>query len=91
MKKLLGIVVLGFLFSGNANAELENLPEGTTVNSLLKDGYRLLSTDSVGTPDTYGDDNRSSYGYFGIIYHLIRGKELVTCELGQGKVVCFKP
>ena len=29
MKKLLGIVVLGLLLSGNAYAEMESLPEGT--------------------------------------------------------------
>ena len=91
MKKLLGILVLGLLWCNVSYAELEKLPEGTTVNSLLKDGYRLFSTDIVATPDAYGDDDRWSVGHIGIIYHLIKGKELVTCELGEGKVVCIKP
>ena len=56
MKKLLGILVLGLWLSSNTYAELENLPEGTTVNSLLKDGYRLFSTETVAIPDTYGED-----------------------------------
>ncbi len=91
MKKLLGILVLGLLWSNVSYAELEKLPEGTTVNSLLKDGYRLFSTDTVAIPTTYGDDSRQSAGYFGVIYHLIKGKELVTCELIDGKVGCIKP
>ena len=91
MKKLLAILVLGLLLSSNAYAEFEQLPEGTTVNSLLKDGYRLFSTDTVATPTTYGDDSRQSAGHFGIIYHLIKGKELVTCQLSDGKVDCIKP
>ena len=91
MKKLLGILVLGLLLSGNAHAEFEKLPEGTTVNSLLKDGYRLFSTDTVATPTTYGDDSRSSDAFFGSIYHLIKGKELVTCQLSDAKVICIKP
>ena len=91
MKKLLGILVLGLLLSGNAHAEFEKLPEGTTVNSLLKDGYRLFSTDIVATPDAYGDDGRWSVGHIGIIYHLIKGKELVSCEIKDGKVACIKP
>jgi hypothetical protein len=36
MKKLLGIVVLGLLLSGNAYAE-----EKITINSLLKEGYKI--------------------------------------------------
>ncbi len=91
MKKLLGILVLGLILSSNAYAEFEQLPEGTTVNSLLKDGYRLFSTDTVATPDTYGGDSGRSYGHIGIIYHLIKGKELVTCEVIDGKVGCIKP
>ena len=36
MKKLLSIVVLGLLLSGNAYAE-----EKITINSLLKEGYKI--------------------------------------------------
>jgi|TARA_B100001964_G_C13687398_1_gene360225 hypothetical protein len=91
MKKAIAIIVLGLLLSGNAYAELEHLPKGTTVNSLLKDGYRLFSTETVGIPDTYGEDGRQSIGFFGSIYHLIKGKELVTCQLSEGIVICIKP
>ena len=40
MKKLLGIVVLCLLWCNVSVAEIEKLPEGTTVNSLLKDLYK---------------------------------------------------
>ena len=91
MRKAIGIIILGLLLSSNAYAELEYLPKETTVNSLLKDGYRLFSTETIATPTTYGDDSRSSDAFFGSIYHLIKGKELVTCQLSDAKVICIKP
>ena len=59
MKKLLTILVLSLLLSGNAYAEVEELPKSTTVNNLMKQGYKLFSTESVATPVTFGDDDRS--------------------------------
>ncbi|QIZ20308.1 hypothetical protein E5R92_00680 [Candidatus Pelagibacter giovannonii] len=91
MKKILGIVVLGLLLSGNAYAEVEKLPEGTTVNSLIKAGYKLFSTESAATPVTFGDDGRSYTGSFQIIYHLTKGKEVVSCVLYDGELTCVKP
>ena len=88
MKKLLGIVVLGLLWCNVSVAEIEKLPEGTTVNGLLKDGYRLFSTNVVAP---------SEDGLGALIYNLIKGKTLVTCLLGasggeeKSKVVCYKP
>ena len=84
-------MVLGLLLSGNAYAEVEKLPEGTTVNSLIKAGYKLFSTESVATPVTFGDDNRSYTGSFEIIYHLTKGKEVVTCVLYEWDLACVKP
>ena len=85
MKKLLGIVVLGLLLSGNAYAEMESLPEGTTVNQLIKEGYKLIDTDSVAWSDNDG------YGSVGTFYHLMKRNELVTCGVGNGNVSCWKP
>ena len=91
MKKLLTILVLSLLLSGNAYAEVEELPKSTTVNSLMQQGYKLFSTESVATPVTFGDDGRSYTGSFQIIYHLTKGKEVVTCVLYEGELTCVKP
>jgi len=54
MKKLLLIIVLGLLLSGNAyaNEKVEVLAKDTTVNDLLDEGYRLSST-NVFPPQDY--------------------------------------
>ena len=77
MKKLLGIVVLGLLLSGNAysNEKVEVLAKDTTVNDLLNEGYRLASTNVVPPQD---------YDGVRVIYHLVKGKKLVTCVLRSG-------
>ena len=77
MKKLLPILVLGFLLSGNAYAEeeVEVLAKDTTVNDLLDEGYRLSSTNVVPPQDYNGSS---------VIYHLVKGKKLVTCILRGG-------
>ena len=46
MKKLLGILVLGLLLSSGVKAS--ELVKGATVNSLMAQGYKLVSTDSIG-------------------------------------------
>ena len=85
MKKLLGIVVLSLLWCNVSFAEVEQLPLGTTVNDLLKDGYRLSSTDAV-----YADSVGTR-----MIYNLIKNKTLITCVLGQHgetlSTLCIKP
>jgi hypothetical protein len=77
MKKLLGIIVLGLLLSGNAFAaeKVEVLAKDTTVNDLLDEGYRLSSTNVVPPQDYDGPR---------VIYHLVKGKKLVTCILRGG-------
>jgi hypothetical protein len=85
MKKLLGIFILGLLLSGNAYAEMESLQKGTTVNQLLKDGYKLIGTNSVGYSEGDG------YGVVGTFYHLMKKNELVTCVAGNGEISCWKP
>ena len=85
MKKLLGILVICSFLGGNAYAEMESLPEGTTVNQLIKEGYKLIDTDSVAWSDNDG------YGSVGTFYHLMKRNELVTCGAGMGKVSCWKP
>lgn len=50
------------------------------VNKFLKDGYTIQSTHVLSS---------------GFVYHLIKGKELITCIVGlsEGKntTACFKP
>ena len=93
MKKLLGIVVLSLVLCGNAysNEKVEVLANDTTVNDLLNEGYRLSSTNVVPPQD---------YNGARVIYHLIKGKKLVTCVLGRGNededesrfvVFCIRP
>ena len=64
-------MVLGLLLRGAY--EMESLPEGTTVNQLIKEGYKLIDTDSVAWSDNDG------YGSVGTFYHLMKRNELVTC------------
>ena len=76
MKKILIILFGSFLISSNVNAELETLPEETTVNSLIKNGYRIIDT---------GATSKS------LLYHLMKGKNLVSCEIANGETICIKP
>ena len=85
MKKILSFVLLGLLIYGNAYAEVQSLPKGTTVNQLIKDGYKLIDTNSVSSTDEDG------YGAVGILYHLIKSNELVTCAVRNENVSCWKP
>ena len=78
MKKLLAIIVLGLLFSGNAysdsSSSLLNIGE---VNKFLKEGWKLYAI--IG-------DNESGFSY-----HLTRKNELITCGMTGTQVACFKP
>lgn len=91
MRKLLLTFLFTLVLSGGAYAVVEELPKSTTVNSLMKQGYKLFSTESVATPVTFGDDNRSYTGSFEIIYHLTKDIEVVTCVLYEGELTCVKP
>ena len=93
MKKLLGIVVLVLLLSGNVNSndKVEVLNKVTTVNDLLNEGYILSSTNVLPS---------KNYDSPSILYHLIKDKKLVTCVLRSGNedknknrfvVLCLKP
>ena len=78
MKKLFStILVISLLFGGNAysNEKVEVLAKDTTVNDLLNEGYRLSSTNVVPPQDYDGSS---------VIYHLVKGKKLVTCILRGG-------
>ena len=76
MKKILMIIPVCLFLSTNVNAELETLTDGTTVNSLVKDGYRIIDTDAESK---------------NILYHLMKGKNVVTCAMYDGGVKCVKP
>ena len=77
MKKLLSIVVLSLLLSGNgySNEKVEVLAKDTTVNDLLNEGYRLSSTNVIPPQDFDGSR---------LFYHLVKGKKWVTCVLRNG-------
>jgi hypothetical protein len=86
VKKILVIVVLSLLFSWNIfAAETIPTPENTTVNFLLKNGWRLYSTNAVAFS---GSDGR---GETGVYYNLIKGRNIITCAASSGKVFCNKP
>jgi hypothetical protein len=76
MNFLVRVAICLMFFVGVAAAEksIEVLSD-VTVNELLKQGYKLVSTDSIGfsTPsgDGYGRDN------VGLVYHLIKGDDLI--------------
>ena len=87
MKKILrSILLLVLLIGGNAFAA-EILHQGTTVNQLLKDDYKLIDINSVSTTDEDG------YGDTTIYYHLIKIDELVTCatKIEIESILCWKP
>ena len=85
MKKAIGIIILGLLLSSGVKAS--ELVKGATVNSLMAQGYKLVSTDSVGL--TFTDDQAVS----NIYYHLQKNRELITCMwvIGIDITTCYKP
>tara|TARA_Y100001970_G_scaffold251964_1_gene325336 strand:+ start:1246 stop:1515 length:270 start_codon:yes stop_codon:yes gene_type:complete len=89
MKKILGIVVIIFFFSASVHAApVKVLSNNTTVNSLLKQGYSLFSTNTIG----YSVQSQDGYGNkVGIFYNLIKGNEIITCLEHRGDVECYKP
>ena len=91
MKKLLGIVVLSLLLSGNAYSETKILDPfdpktgfgakevgGGKINELLKNGWKVIGVTT--RSDTIAP-----------VYHLTRKNELIYCAVGSTKVKCFKP
>ncbi len=86
MIKIIKIIILSLLFSWNIfAAETETMPKNTTVNFLLKNGWRLYSTNAVAFS---GSDGR---GETGIYYNLTKGRKIITCAASSGKVFCNKP
>jgi len=86
VKKFFGILFLSLLLSWNIfAAETVPLPENTTVNFLLKNGWRLYSTNAVAFS---GSDGR---GETGVYYNLIKGRKIITCAASSGKVFCSRP
>ena len=80
MKQFLIVLIFSLISMSSAFGKAEYLPEGVSVNQLLKEGYRLVETGEI------VDD-----GKIGIIYHLIKGKTLVTCGMRDRKIECVKP
>jgi len=85
MKQIIIILIISFFSVSNVIAEAELLPEGTSVNQLLNEGYKLVDTGEVSWIDS--DDNRK----VGVIYHLMKGKNLVTCGMEKRQIECVKP
>ncbi len=89
MKKLLSIIVLGLLLSGNAYAE--NLGTGKTVNDYVNDGYTIVS---VTTVEVSGADFVYTLRSNEMKSYDAKSKPLVvTCIYNPTKniTVCFKP
>ena len=81
MKKLLGIIVLGFLFTNNLSAE--NLGTGKTVNDYVNDKYTIVSvelTDKTNLVYTLRSNAKNKPLVVSCVYSLTKN---VT--------VCFKP
>ena len=74
MRKLIIFLVTGILWSNVGFAEIEKLPAGTTINSLLKDGYRLFSTNTV---------SPSERNQGAVVYNLIKGKDIRHTSVEQ--------
>ena len=70
MKKLIAITSL-FIFIGSTAGAVERLKDIKSVNSLIKKGYKLVSTNKYDHPTEYG----------GIIYNLMTGYDLITCTI----------
>ena len=86
MKKIIKILFLSLIFSWNVfAADTEPMPENTTVNFLLKNGWRLYSTNAVAFSGSDGN------GETGIYYNLIKGRKIITCAASSGKIFCNKP
>jgi hypothetical protein len=86
MRFIFGIAILGLLLSTNAYAaKMEEMPKDVTVNSLLKDGWRMYSSDAVAFSRSDGISQLGTY------YNLIKGRKVVTCFAALGEVVCYKP
>ena len=81
MKKLLGIVVLGLLFTNNLSAE--NLGIGKTVNDYVNDKYTIVSvelTDKTNLVYTLRSNAKNKPLVVSCIY-----------SLTKNATVCFKP
>ena len=84
MKKFLGIIFIFLLFCGISKAELDVkkvlVSKDKFVNDYLKKGYKIHSINTA-----------SDKGNIYLYYHLIKNKELITCVLGPGEIVCIRP
>jgi hypothetical protein len=86
MRFFFGIITLSLLLNTNIYAaKMEELSNDVTVNSLLKDGWRLYSSDAVAFSRSDGISQLGTY------YNLIKGRKIVTCFAALGEVVCYKP
>ena len=86
MKFFFGIITLSLLLNTNIYAaKMEELSNDVTVNSLLKDGWRLYSSDAVAFSRSDGISQLGTY------YNLTKGRKIVTCFAALGEVVCYKP
>ena len=80
MKKLLGILVLGLLLSGNAYAEyVEFEILNHNINYLVKNGYKITFVNN--------DEERQVY------YTLEKDNDVILCHvvIAAKKTWCYKP
>lgn len=77
MKTLLSITLSLFLLVAPASAaEVTKLAKETTVNTLLGNGWKLVSTNVSGNT---------------IVYTLMKRNALVFCKVSNSIVLCRKP
>ena len=80
MKKILGIIVLGLLLSGNAYAEyVEFEILNHNINYLVKKGYKITFVNN--------DEERQVY------YTLEKDNDVILChvDIAAKKTWCYKP
>ena len=77
---------MGLMWSGNANADLAPNTKKSSVNDFIKQGYKLIDTDSVAYYSGY-----YKAGIGGTFYHLMKDNDLVSCVLGNGRTTCWRP
>jgi hypothetical protein len=88
VKFIFTVIVMSLMWSGNANAGLSANSKQSPVNDLIKQGYKLIDTDSVAYRSV---SSGYSAGITGTFYHLMKDNDLVTCVRGNGLTNCWRP
>lgn len=90
MKVLARSLLILLLLTGAASAAKEAIIIiDKSVNDLIKEGYKIVSTNSFGystpTGDGFGKERT------GVLYHLQKNNDFITCIFADGETGCVKP